>query len=262
MEKNKRGDKILWQDMTRPEFEAAVVEGATVVVPIGSIEQHGPHLPVNHDTNNAYEMALETARRAEGMRIIVAPPLWLGYSRHHMGFAGTITVDLQTFQQIVMQVCKSIWHHGFRHVFILNGHGGNTAPIAAACQELAIDGVFVATATWWNLIANELVELGESEIGGMGHACEAETSLAMYLQPDLVDLEARVKEVDQPLIPQAQNDFRLKGPVTVASDFRLRTKHGVVGDSTLATMDKGKRIFEATVASLGAVLIEYSRVER
>jgi creatinine amidohydrolase len=262
LERNKAGQKILWPDMTRPEFEQAVKEGATIVIPAGSTEQHGPHLPVSCDMNNAYSMALEVARRAEDVRIIVAPSLWLGYSPHHLDFAGTISLDLHTYQEMVIQVCASIHRHGFRHIFILNGHGGNTAPIVGACQELAVRGVFVATVTWWNLIIDELWQIGESDLGGMAHACEAETSLQMLLQPEAINLEARVKEMHPLLIAEAKNDFRQIGPVTYGFDFKRNTKHGVVGDPTLATLEKGERIFEAVVAKLIDTLREYSRVER
>ncbi|MHB1007034.1 MAG: creatininase family protein [Chloroflexota bacterium] len=262
LERNKRGQKILWQDLTRPEFEEAVAEQAMVVVPIGSTEQHGPHLPVSVDMNNAYNMALEAARRLDDPRVVVAPPLWTGYSPHHLDFAGTISLDLATFQAVVMHVCASIHRHGFRGIFILNGHGGNTAPIISVCQELAVRGVFVATATWWNLIVDELWQIGESPLGGMAHACEAETSLQMLLQPEALHLEARVKEMHPLLISQAKNDFRQMGPVTYGFNFKKETTHGVVGDPTLATLEKGQRIFEAAVGRLVEVLGEYSKVER
>jgi creatinine amidohydrolase len=96
----------------------------------------------------------------------------------------------------------------------------------------------------------------------MAHACEAETSLQMLLQPEAINLEARVKEIHPLLIAEAKNDFRQIGPVTYGFDFRRNTKHGVVGDPTLATVEKGERIFEAVVAKLLSTLKEYSQVER
>lgn len=261
MERNKHGQKVLWQEMTRPEFEEAIEQKSLVIVPTGSTEQHGPHLPVSCDINNAYSMALEASRRIDDFRVIVAPPVWSGFSPHHIDFPGTISLRLHTFEDLMMQVCTSIYNHGFHKIFILNGHGGNNAPLNSICQQLVQDKVYVATVTWWNLIISELWEIGESPSGGMSHACEAETSLQMLLQPEAVRLEARVKEMHPPLMSLAKNDFRESGPVAYGFDFRRQTKHGVFGDPTLATLEKGERIFEAGAAKLVLALKEYYALE-
>lgn len=257
METNKRWGKVLWQEMTRVEFEEAIQQKAMIIVPTGSTEQHGPHLPVSCDINNAYQMALQAARRVEEFRLIVAPPVWSGFSPHHIDFPGTISLDLRTFEDLMMQVCASIHHHGFRKLFILNGHGGNNAPLNSIAQQLVVQKIYVASVTWWNLIPKELWDLGDSPSGGMSHACEAETSLQMVLQPDAVNLDARVKEMWPPPLSMAKNDFRESGPITYGFDFKRQTKHGVCGDPTLATAEKGRQIMEAAVGKLVMALKEY-----
>lgn len=261
MEVNKRWGKVLWQEMTRPEFEQAVREQAMVIIPTGSTEQHGPHLPVSCDINNSYSIALEAARRIEDFRLIVAPPVWSGFSPHHIDFPGTISLHLHTFEDLMIQVCMSIYRHGFRKVFILNGHGGNNAPLNSIVQQLVQEKVYVATVTWWNLVVQELWDIGESPLGGMSHACEAETSLQMLLQPQAVNLDARVKEMHPPLMSMAKNDFRESGPIAYGFDFKRQTQHGVFGDPTLATLEKGQRIFDAGVNKLLLALREYYALE-
>ena len=261
MEVNKRWGKVLWQEMTRPEFEQALWEQAMVIIPTGSTEQHGPHLPVSCDINNSYSIALEAARRIEDFRLIVAPPVWSGFSPHHIDFPGTISLHLHTFEDLMIQVCMSIYRHGFRKVFILNGHGGNNAPLNSIVQQLVQEKVYVATVTWWNLVVQELWDIGESPSGGMSHACEAETSLQMLLQPQAVNLDARVKEMHPPLMSMAKNDFRESGPIAYGFDFKRQTQHGVFGDPTLATLEKGQRIFDAGVNKVLLALREYYALE-
>ena len=261
MEKNTRWGKVLWQDMTRPEFEQAIQERAMVIIPTGSTEQHGPHLPVSCDINNSYNLALEAARRIEDFRLIVAPSVWSGFSPHHIDFPGTISLDLHTFEDLMIQICKSVYRHGFRKVFILNGHGGNNAPLNSIAQQLVQEKIYIASVTWWNLVTQELRDIGESPLGGMSHSGEAETSLQMLLQPNAVKLDACVKGMHPPLMSMAKNDFRESGPVAYGFDFKRQTQHGVYGDPTLATLEKGQCIFDETVNKLILALQEYYAIE-
>jgi creatinine amidohydrolase len=245
--------------MTLTEFEEALREKAMVILPIGAMEQHGPHLPVSVDISDTYGMALEAARRVDDPWIIVAPPVWSAFSPPHVSFPGTISLRLTTFIDMMLQICVSIYRQGFRKILILNGHGSN--PVAPICEQLAEDQVYVLGVTWWNLIADELKEIGESPLGGMSHACEAETSLQMVLQPDAVRMEQAVKHIFPPIIPMAKHDLRDMGPVVYGFDTRRQSETGVMGDATVASEEKGQRILEAVANKLIETMREYQKID-
>src|SRR5260370_27466713 len=111
---------------------------ATVMGPVGSLEQHGPHLPVEIDSLLGETVALRTARlAAEKEPVLVLPMLWTGLSEHHMSFGGTITLDTDTFLAVLPCVCEAIVRHGFRRLVLLNGHGGNEDAMRVAADDLA-----------------------------------------------------------------------------------------------------------------------------
>ncbi|MDQ2655062.1 MAG: creatininase family protein [Chloroflexota bacterium] len=258
-ERNNNGRKILWYEMTLGEFEEAISEGASVILPVGSMEQHGYHLPVSVDINDSYHMALEAARRAEDLWIIVAPPVWSGFSPPHVDFPGTISLRLNTFINMFMEICTSIYRQGFRKILILNGHG--STPLAPICEQLAEDKVSVLAVTWWDLIADELRAIGESPLGGMSHACEAETSLQMVLQPHALRLELMESKVIPPLISFAKHDLRDMGPIVYGFNMKRQSATGVLGDPTVASAEKGQAILDAVADKLVLALREYDRVD-
>jgi creatinine amidohydrolase len=237
---------------------AAVAELAgmntLVIVPVGSIEQHGPHLRLDEDIANALALA-ESAAQASPHTVLVAPPVWWGMASHHMGFAGTISLRLETFSALVTDICTSLAEHGFRRILLLNGHGGNAAPLVATAAQLSADhGLFVSTVSYWALIPDILTDVGTSAQGGMGHAGEMETSIALHLRPDTV-LADRL-EVDIPATASGPRaiDFRSLGAVSMPLDLKRDSSNGVIGDPTAATAAKGAVIVTALVERLVGVI--------
>ena len=140
--------KVLWGDLTAAELRTLAAGDPIVVLPIGSTEQHGPHLPVQVDSLLVSEVAKRAAERAGDETILVMPTVWTGLAEHHMGFGGTVTLDYAVFYALIRQVCLSLTRQGIRRIALLNGHGGNIIALQLAAGELAreIPGV-VATAT-------------------------------------------------------------------------------------------------------------------
>lgn len=252
--------KILWAEMRRPEIEEARDAKAVVVVPIGSIEQHGLHLPLDTDTQTVTEIALRAARSLDEPWVLVAPTLAYGLSPHHMDFAGTITLRFDTMVNVVCDVCRSIHHHGFRKILLLNGHGGNTALLNGAAVRLVEEKIYVASMTYWAPITAELREAGKSPIGGMSHAGEMETSLQLYLRPHLVDMANAVAEPIVPLTSFFLRDFRAPGTVTYPLDLKIDSRNGVRGDPTYAEAETGERILAAAVAKVAQFLREFAAI--
>jgi creatinine amidohydrolase len=251
--------KVIWQQMRRGEIEQAAKEGGVVIVPIGSTEQHGPHLPVDTDISIVSEVAVRAAQRVDEFPVLVAPPVWSGYSPHHMVFPGTITLRFDTFINLLVDVCSSIAHHGFQKIFLLNGHGGNHHLVAAATMQLNEKGIMAASASYYFMITAELAQIRDSAPGGMGHACELETSVQMHLRSELVD------ETTIEAHPRAQlssffgRDLTEAGSVyySPVATFKRPGFTGVSGDPTKASAEKGGRILEAAANKVAMFVREY-----
>lgn len=230
------------------------------VIPTGSIEQHGPHLPLDTDAFLAGEVALAASRQARANgHVIVTPTVRYGSSEHHMAFPGTLTLQATTFRNQIREVCASVLHHGFRRVLIVNGHGGNTALLANVVQQLGFehDGRF-AFLNYWDAAQEVAEQIRESATGGMGHAGEFETSLMMYLRPEQVREERIRREIVEPLYASQQLDLFMKGPLTAHWKTHELSKSGVMGAPDLANPSKGKQLFEACVEGV-RVMIEQVR---
>jgi creatinine amidohydrolase len=251
----------LWQEMTWPELETLKEEDPVVLVPIGSIEQHGPHLPLDTDSRSIWEVCTRASQAVTEFPVIVAPPLWSGFSPHHMGFPGTITLRYETFTRVIEDVCECIDHHGFHRIVLANGHGGNIAILGALTYKLLEKGIRAASVTYFSLIADKLNEIGTSDLGGMWHACEMETSTLLFFAPHLVRQEQLVKEIVPPAGRFFTTDFRRGGLAQFPMLAKADTKTGVYGDPTAATADKGRAIINAAVAAMRDFLLSFHTLD-
>lgn len=241
--------EVRWARLKAPELRQRVADGAIVVVPVASMEQHGPHLPVVVDSLLCETIAERAAAEAAARRpVVVAPTVWTGLSEHHMPFGGTITLDFDTFFQVLRCVCRSLERHGFRRALLLNGHGGNEAALRVVVEQLSGELVMtLATVTYWHLAADQYARILERQ-SGVRHACEAETSMVMALRPELVDAtrfeEARTVE-----------DGGHGGAAYRWQAFDARTRSGALGDPTAASADKGERLLAAAASAVAALLL-------
>jgi creatinine amidohydrolase len=241
-----------WMRLTAAEVQAEAAADALVIVPVASLEQHGPHLCTGTDIILAGNLALETAKRlaAMGERALVTPVVWTGLAEHHMAFGGTVTLDNATFQAVLKGVVGSVARHGFRRVMLLNGHGGNAEAIGTAATEFAVAfGIRVAGATYWHMVPEVIGPLLERQAGLM-HACEAETSMVWHLMPDGVRPD-RLPEAHGP------NSTRVAGQppgLLMRRSFRELSATGVIGDARTANPAKGEAILSAVAQKCAEVL--------
>src|SRR6478736_3162945 len=181
---------MLLENLTWPEVKRLKLGTKIVLFPFGSFEQHGPHLPLTTDTDivTAVARGLEAKRTKQ---LLCLPTLWPGHSTHHLFFPGTLSVSQMPYINLVRELCASVVKAGARKVFLLNGHGGNDVPLRAALRELKTDfpNVRFVFASYWSLAAQSIKATRESDLGGLGHACEMETSIMLHLYPDRVHLE-------------------------------------------------------------------------
>jgi creatinine amidohydrolase len=222
-----------------------------VVVPVGAIEQHGPHLPLETDTLLATSVAEAIVARTPGT--LLGPTLELGCSSHHSAFPGTVSLRTQTFVGIVVDVCKSLTRAGLT-VVLLNAHGGNRAQLDVALTELAGEGVRAYAFTYWQMLEDVVVdELGDAAPNACGHACALETSLMQHLHPERVRESAIPTGGTPPTWPDPHMFSR--DAVRVVRPFDEIRPDGVIGRPSLATPELGRRLFEAAV-DRGTVIVE------
>lgn len=237
-----------WAGRTATELRTLGQEdGSIVIVPVGSVEQHGDHLPVSTDTILVDAVAhLGAERVADEVPIAVTPPVWGGYSPHHLPFGGTITLDFETLKHVLEDVATSVLDNGFDALLLLNGHGGNSALVSGVTSTIgtAHPEAEVLSTTYLELAQPFIDDVRESEPGGMGHGGEFETSLMLHLRPELVETDdAPAAYLDEPY-EQALDDMMEGGPVTVYRSFEEYSESGAIGDPALASAEKGQELFD------------------
>jgi len=214
---------------------------AVVLIPTGSLEQHGPGMPVFTDTLIVTAVA-EAAEAQLTSQVLLTPTLWLGASGHHLGFCGTLSADFDTYIGAIENVVESLIPHGFHRFYVLNGHGGNKEPNGIAMRKLKarhVEATF-GHSSYYDFAKTAVAETLEGPLKELRHACEAETSLILHLYPHLV---RRDKLRDDGLAPEPKI-------VGLVHHFDEVTEQGSYGFATLATSEKGEKIFSAAVAGV------------
>jgi len=248
-------------NFTWPELKHLPLGEMAVIAPLGSFEQHGPHLPFTTDTDIATAIA-GAVEQALPDRVLLLPCLWLGHSTHHMHFPGTLDVRQMHYIAVIEDLCRSILAMGAAKILLLNGHGGNDVPVRAALREVKTElggreGVHVLYAAYWMIAAGGIREIRESEPGGLGHACEMETSLMLHLHPERVRMDLARRDGPRHSSPYRKADMQLAIPVYMVNEFHEISESGVVGHPDLATAEKGRRFFEAIVRDVRAFVEDF-----
>lgn len=252
------------EELSWPAAEEAIRAGAMGLIPVGSLEQHGRHLAINTDNVIADAVGEEVARRAaaRGIKLLLCPPLHYGYTMHNMDFPGTMTLRMETLLELGVDLATSLVHHGCRKVVLLNTHGSNWSILDLVSRRVMNrhPEALVAAVSPVKMAAAQLEAVREAkEIGGMSHACELETSLMLYLRPELVDMARAVRDISQPASMFYWRDI-LRGSrgVALADLTRHASRTGTVGDPTVASAEKGKQFFEILVATCLEFLVEFA----
>lgn len=251
---------ILLAEMTREQIRV-FAPGATVVLPTGAIEQHGPHLPILVDTATAVAVCERAAllARAE-IPVAVAPALPFGYSHPNFPLPGVLSITPGTFITAVRELCESLFRSGFRRIAIVNGHRPNDELIRVVARELneALPVSVAAASYWtiaWEALAKEAISDGVRRLPG--HAGAFETAITLALRPELVDRAAMPRDVDDPL--EQIGGWQRLDPAVLLAGRRMGDGPGYTDDPASATPEAGQRYLDAIVRSVAAFLVAFHR---
>jgi len=233
---------LWWQEMTGEAVVAHAQKDDIAVLPIGSIEQHGPHCPCGDDDYNAIGMA-ELISKKTGVMLLPCP-MYGSHPYHHWNMPGNIPLTYETHIGLVQDIVRGAAVSGYNKFIILSAHGQVSSTIVAV-HKLGLEGYFTLSLHWYDFLRDQQDVLET----GMWHADEAETSVALYLFPEFVDMSKASKGGGSPLIdsrfiigpgmiPVPGSMYHFEG--TFARPEHLELENGIIGDATLATREKGE----------------------
>jgi creatinine amidohydrolase len=251
--------KYRYDHYTWPEIKEVVSRQPVCLLPIGSVEDHGLHLPLDVDNFLIGSICEEAAKRVPD-EVLLLPPIPYGFEDHHMSFPGTITIRAEHLESFVLDITLSLAHHGFRKILLVNGHGSNVPFLDVAARNITNHSdAICAMVPWWNLIPKELFdELRESEWpGGMAHACELETSVLLYLRGDLVQIDLAQRDFPEQRSEFFYWDLQKASPVYFQEFFSRYSRTGTLGDPTKASAEKGRRFVDAVADRLVALIQDF-----
>ena len=252
----------LYQHYTWPELGEVAKKQPVVILPIGSVEDHGPHLPLDTDNFLIWSICEAAAERAAG-EILLLPQMPYGFETHHMDFPGTIDIGMEHLLNFVLDITKSVARHGFQRILIADGHGSNMPILELVARRTILEtDSLCATFIWPSLAIQAIRKVRQSERGGMAHACELETSVYLHLDRNRVQMDKASKEIELPQSEFMWLDLLEGSPVLLMDHWTRFSKSGVVGDPTLATAEKGRIIFEAVVEALLRLVREFKNRPR
>ncbi len=251
--------KHVYAQMTWPEIGRVVTEDRVAVVPIGTLEDHGPHLPIDADVRIIDGICTAASARVPD-KVVLLPVVTHGYSPHHGDFPGSISIRWNVFVEHLLDITRSLAGHGFRRFILANGHGSNMPLVNMAARLTIVDHPETIACDYFYLTTPKAIEVlksvRESEFpGGMAHACELETSLYLHLDGSLVQMDKAEKDIDYPASDYFYYDW-IDGPGSMMEYWSTLSRTGTMGDPTLATEEKGKILFDAAVSELVGVIEE------
>lgn len=239
--------------LTWPEINEAVAMQKVVILPTGSTEQHGPHLPLDVDAFLAESVCLEAGRRAPD-RILVLPPVSFGLNRHHIDFPGTIHIEPEVFINFCLSITKSVAYHGFAKILLVNGHGSNTPLVDLVARKTVLETPSLcASLNYYTLGIEAFNRVKETPV--IAHADEFETSLYLHLAPERVQMDKAVAGND--VVGKYMSSDSIFPHVRFSDYWGRWTTVGVHGDPTAATAEKGRIIWEAIVPALIEIVDEF-----
>jgi creatinine amidohydrolase len=251
-----------WQDMTTAEFARLDAGRVIALLPVGAIEQHGPHLPVAVDACiNQGIVARALGLMPEELPLAVLPMLPVGKSNEHLAFPGTLSLSAETLARLWTEIGESVARAGVRKLVLFNSHGGQPQVMEIVARDLRVRLGMIAVAYSWYSAGIPPDLFPEAEVRDGIHAGAIETSMMLHLRPDLVQMdEARTFA---PLMREmAEDGYRLlspTGPGRLAWQAQDLHPSGACGDATDADPERGRALVDHAARALVELLVEVDR---
>lgn len=235
--------KLTWEEVRDADKDRVVI------LIVGATEDHGPHMPLDTDTVLGTCVAKGVSRKIPE-EVLIMPAIPYGFNEHHKDFPGVIWIQPETLIAFITDITKSLAHHGFRRILLLNSHGSNHPVVDIAARKTVIENeIICVSASYWNLMADRIKDLRRSRTGGIAHAGEFEASMYMDIDPGSVHLEKASTQIFH------DPDSRYFSLDLAAGNNRAMlmrwwsesTPDGTMGDPTLADAATGKKFIEAAV---------------
>lgn len=229
---------MYWSQLNMTSFKAIQGSIDTVIIPIGTTEAHGPHLPLGTDFMIPNHIASKLENNL-GDKIIIAPPVNYGCSWNLGFYPGTINISGETMTNYIFEICQGFLKWGILNIVFLNGHGGNRPALQLAAQKAADQGAKVLLINWWIDYAEQIATI----CSGKGHAGEDETSAVLAIAADLVDMSLA-----------KANWNKLRGQIFTKDISKLSLAHALTGDGSLGTIEKGRKIYDVVTKEIEELL--------
>lgn len=247
-----RQEPLLLADLSSPETRELLPQIELVLIPVGAHEQHGPNIAVSTDTVSA-DALCRAAAGLLGPRVAVAPVIPWGISWHHMAFPGTITLRPATLIALLEDIVDSLYAHGVDRFLVVNGHGGNSAVLTAAVEQIKYEtGVpLIAAIFGYALIAEQARQLLPPE--GIGHGGADEAALVLAVEPH----KGKPHAAAGPELTGRQSEsaalLRAYGGL-LARPYHEVTRNGITGDASSATAEIGRQILDGSARRLAEIV--------
>ena len=255
---------IMFSKLTDLENNEIVKQEPVVIIPAATLEDHGPHLPVDTDVVIAEAICKALANKIPD-EVVLMPTIQIGYSPHHIDGPGTVTIQWDTFINYCKDITRGLIHHGFKKLLFVNAHGSNhpVLDMAARLTNVENPDARCALVSWWNLkkVQEAVRQFRESEI--TGHGCELQTSLYLAIDSDAVYMDKAVRDYTHPRSPHFWADLvgqppdsSYANPVNINEYWSTVSETSVWGDATKGTREKGEIILETASDELIEVVRE------
>lgn len=247
-----------WGELSTREFAALDMSQVIAILPVGAIEQHGPHLPVCVDAAiNAGILARAVELMPSDLPALILPPMPVGKSNEHMAFPGTLSLPYDLLARLWFEIAKSTWHTGVRKIILFNAHGGQPQIMDIVCRDLRVELCMLAvSASWYHLADSSDLYNAEERQHGI-HGGESETSIMLHLHPRLVQMEhARNFESHAAAIAKTNKLLTPEGGIGFGWQTQDLNPFGACGNARAADAHRGNLEVERAAQGLIALIRE------
>ena len=251
-----------WGDLTAHKLRELVDDNTVALLPVGAIEQHGPHLPLGTDATLAEGIARHAAEAVTDAQVVILPTISVAKSDEHLDFPGVLTLDATTLQSVLMRIGHSVARSGIRRLVLLNAHGGNVPVLQTTARALRIEAGMFCVAAGWMSMGYPPGLIPEQEMRDGIHGGLVETAAMLHLRPDLVVMDAARDFIPNSRKVAEENDvLRLLGPVSAGWVMSDLNSDGVAGNAALATPEIGKALVDHAATRYARLLEEVARYD-